>query len=232
MIEIEDLSVVHPTGMFALQKLNCAVNAGDCCALLGENGAGKSTLLQAILGLIPIKKGSIRVDGITVERKNLNQIRARVGLVFQNSDDQLFCATIRDDVAFGLKNSGMPASQAREKAEQMMAQMGIAALGDRPPQRLSDGEKKRAALAGVLAMSPSILLLDEPTAQLDPRAKRELMALLAALSCTRLIATHDLDLAKALCPSCIILKHGMLAASGRTSDLLAEESLLAECGLI
>ena len=113
-----------------------------------------------------------------------------------------------------------------------MTQMGIAALGDRPPQRLSDGEKKRAALAGVLAMSPSILLLDEPTAQLDPRAKRELIALLAALPCTRLIATHDLDLAKTLCPSSIILKRGRLAALGKTSELLADKTLLAECGLI
>ncbi len=231
MIKVENITVLYPDGKAALKNLSCAVAHGDSCALLGENGAGKSTLLQALLGLLPLKEGVAHLDGIAVEKKNLREIRRRAGLVFQNSDDQLFCATIGDDVAFGLKELGLPSDEAREKALKIMEQLGVAHLCERSPQRLSDGEKKRAAIAGVLAMNPAVLLLDEPTAQLDPRARRELAELLHSVPCTRLIATHDLALAKKLCPSCIVLKDGMLAAAGKTAEILEDEELLLECGL-
>lgn len=200
-------------------------------AILGANGAGKSTLLESFVGLVPVRGGSLTVGGMSVGCRNLTAIRTRVGLIFQNADDQLFCPTVREDVAFGPRNLRLPPEEVERRVDAALAQMGIAALADRDPARLSGGEKRRAALAGVLAMKPEVLLLDEPTAMLDPRTCRELADCLAGIPALKLVATHDLAFAERLCPECLVLESGRLRFRGRTADLLLRADLLRACGL-
>ena len=182
----------------AISGLDLQVGEGESCALLGANGAGKSTLLLALVGLAPILSGSASVGGIEVQKKNFRKVRALAGLVFQNSDDQLFCPTVIDDVAFGIENSGVPHERAFETAEIWLEKLSIQNLRDCSPNELSEGEKKRAAICGVAAMQPEIMLLDEPRAQLDPRGKRELADLLNSFKQTKIISTHDMQFARSV----------------------------------
>jgi cobalt/nickel transport system ATP-binding protein len=230
MLELSGVGFRYPDGTTALEGISLRLTDGERVAVLGANGAGKSTLLQLLNGLLR-GTGAITVDGLALAPATLRQIRQRVGLVFQDPDDQLFCASVRDDIAFGPRQAGLPAAAVAERVSEALATMRITELAARHPHHLSLGQKKRAAIAAVLAMRPSLLVLDEPSASLDPRTRRELIALLAALPCTLLVASHDLALVRELCPRAIILDAGRLAADGETARLLADTELLARTGL-
>lgn len=233
MIETRNLAATREKGKKpAISGLDLQVGKGESCALLGANGAGKSTLLLALVGLAPILSGSAKVGGIEVQKKNLRKVRALAGLVFQNSDDQLFCPTVIDDVAFGIENSGVPRERAFETAEIWLERLSIQNLRDCSPNELSEGEKKRAAICGVSAMQPEIMLLDEPSAQLDPRGKRELADLLNSFKQTKIISTHDMQFARSVCNTAIVLDCGKLAARGNIDEILSDAPLLERCSLL
>ncbi len=200
-------------------------------AILGANGAGKSTLLESVPGLVPIASGSIRVDEMSVEKRHYSAIRAKVGMIFQNSDDQLFNPTVGEDVAFGLRNLNLPHDEVAIRAGETLAALGIVHLAERDVARLSGGEKRRAALASVLAMKPEAILLDEPTSMLDPRTCRELAEILQSLPALKLIATHDLAFATRVCSECLILNEGKIVATGTPAALFKQHELLRKCGL-
>lgn len=232
-IVVRDLSHGYADGRIALRGLSFAISAGERAALLGPNGAGKTTLFLCLAGVLRGKQGTVTVAGldpaVPVDRAALPK---KLGVVFQNPDEQLFAATVLDDVAFAPLNLGETPDSARRIAEVTLIRVGLADFAARVPHRLSGGEKRRAALAGVLATSPEVLLLDEPTAALDPRGRRELAELLVGLPGTMLIATHNLDFARRTCTRALILNAGSLAASGTIDEILADESLLAAHGLV
>lgn len=230
-IEVHSLSYAYPDGTKALEDVSFGVARGECMGLLGANGAGKSTVLELLAGLLPGFSGEVLVAGQPLRREYLYELRRRLGYVFQDPDDQLFSASVWEDVAFGPRNLGLVEPEVEARTERALAAVGIAQLADRPPFRLSGGEKRAAAIASTLSMEPEILLLDEPTSALDPRARRRIMTLVAALPQTRLVATHDLDLALELCHRVVILSRGSLAAVGPARDILLDEDLMAECGL-
>ena len=232
-IEITHLDYRYPDGTPALQDLSFAVAPGECVGLLGPNGSGKSTLLLHLNGILPEKPiaGAVRIDGEPVTAANLEAIRRRVGLLFQDPDDQLFCATVEEDVAFGPAQLGLPPSVVAERVRQALARVGLADHARRAPHHLSQGEKRRACLAGVLTCEPAILVLDEPTCGLDPRGRREFKALLQEVAATKLIATHDLELVVELCPRSIVLDGGRVVADGPTVQLLDDEALMLAHGL-
>jgi cobalt/nickel transport system ATP-binding protein len=230
-IGIRALSHAYADGPTALSDVDLRIEAGEAVAIVGANGAGKSTLLQHLNGLLLADSGSVQVEGITVGRGTLAEVRRRVGFVFQDPDDQLFMPTVQDDVAFGLLNQGTSVQDVPSRVCAALDAVGAAHLAARPPYRLSGGEKRAVALAGVLAMAPSILVLDEPTAALDAAARRRLIGWLCGFAQTRVIATHDLDLVLDLCPRVVVLHRGRVAADGAAADILADGSLLAACGL-
>ena len=230
MLELTGVGFRYPDGTTALADLSLRLADGERVAVLGANGAGKSTLLQLLNGLLR-GSGLITVDGLTLAPATLRQIRQRVGLVFQDPDDQLFCASVREDIAFGPRQAGLPADAVAERVSEALAAMGIADLAARHPHHLSLGQKKRAAIATTLAMRPGVLVLDEPSASLDPRTRRELIALLGALPCTLVVASHDLALVRDLCPRSIVLDAGRLVADGPTATILTDAPLLARSGL-
>jgi cobalt/nickel transport system ATP-binding protein len=215
----------------ALKNLSFTVERGKRVALAGANGAGKSTLLLALTGILLPQGGTLEAAGVPVKKENLRELRRRVGLVFQNPDDQLFMPTVEEDIAFGPRNLGLDEDETAARMDAMTARLGIGHLKKRISHHLSGGEKRLAALAGVLVMEPSLLLLDEPGAFLDPRSRRSLMEVLAGLSETMLIATHDLDLALHICHEVIFLKEGTLAARSPVPGLLADEAFLQSAGL-
>lgn len=231
MIQVEELSFDYPDGTHALRKVSFGLQDGERVALLGANGAGKSTLMLCLNGLLR-GSGSIMVQGLELDDRSLREIRRRVGLVFQNPDDQLFCPTVYDDVAFGPRALGLSDGDVATRTEQQLEALGLVELAQKSCFHLSGGEKKRAALAAVLALDPALLVFDEPSAALDPRGRRELIAILAQRPQTMLIATHDLDLARQLCPRALILERGRLAADGPTGQLLDDSALLDRCGLL
>jgi energy-coupling factor transporter ATP-binding protein EcfA2 len=223
---------------------------GESVALIGPNGAGKSTLLQHLNGLLPGKARSqpihthgtasadreergpsVWIDGLEVNERNGPDVRRRVGLVFQDPDDQLFSTTVLDDVAFGPLNLGLGRAEAKRIALECLARVDLADAADRMPHHLSFGERKRVCLAGVLACTPTVLVLDEPTANLDPRGRRRLIQILRDLPATKLIATHDLEMGLELCPRSILLDNGLVVASGPSRELLADPGLLDAHGL-
>ena len=230
MIKIKNLTVKYPDGTEALRSLDLAVNEGESIALMGSNGAGKSSLLLAITGIAPYADGGIYVDDILLSKKTVADVRQRVGMIFQDPDDQLFMPSVFDDVAFGPRNKGLNEKETVRVAESALEELKISHLSSRVPGKLSGGEKKLAALAGVLAMDPSNLLFDEPAAFLDPRAKRRLVSLVRNLGHTKIIATHDSDIARQLCSRVIILKKGSLSYDG-TPDILDDLSALEKYGL-
>ena len=207
---------------------------GECVALLGPNGSGKSTLLLHLNGLLPEhldRDGAVRILGQPVTPDNIDSIRRQVGLVFQDPDDQLFCPTVEEDVAFGPQQLGLSETEVRARVQQALAQAGLAGFGHRATHHLSHGEKRRACLAGVLACEPTVLVLDEPTSDLDPRGRREFKALLRQIPATKLIATHDLELVVELCSRAIVLDRGTVVADGPVAELLNNEELMLAHGL-
>ena len=234
VIEITNLQYRYHDGTEALRGISFRVLPGECLALLGPNGSGKSTLLLHLNGLLPEKlsgDGAVKIFGEAVATENLEKIRSQIGLVFQDPDDQLFCPTVAADVAFGPQQLGLSEAEIAMRVKKSLAQVGLAGFEERATHHLSHGEKRRACLAGVLACEPAVLVLDEPTSDLDPRGRREFKAMLRQLPATKLIATHDLELAVELCARTIILDHGQIIADGRTVELLADEQLMLAHGL-
>ena len=230
-IDVEDLRFSYPDGTKALQGVSLAVSHGESIALVGANGAGKSTLLQHLVGLHHPQTGTVEIGEVPVTNETLADVRKSVGMVFQDPDDQLFMPTVAEDVAFGPMNLGLPAEVVEERVTVALTTVGALALRDRPPYRLSGGEKRAVAIATVLAMNPSVLVMDEPSSNLDPKARRRLIGLLATFQHTKLIATHDLELALELCERTVVMKEGRVAADGPTREVFADAGLLDECGL-
>ena len=231
VLQVKDLHFSYPDGHAALHGVNFSLCKGDKVALVGPNGAGKSTLMLHLNGILKSGKGNLSVAGLPVTEKNLPQIRAAVGLVFQNPDDQLFSPTVFEDVAFGPLHMGYSEAEVRERVEQALTRVQMSAYRDRLSHHLSVGEKKRIAIATVLSMSPQLLVLDEPSAGLDPRARRTLINLLKELDITMLVSTHDLALAREVFPRMLIMDEGRIVADGPTAELLANVPLLETHGL-
>ncbi len=230
VIRIENLSFSYPDGRQALKSIYLTITRGETIALIGPNGAGKSTLLLHLNGIFH-SNGAVQILGKTLDENELRWVRAKVGLVFQNPDDQLFSPTVFDDVAFGPINMGYSEPQVRETVKKALEWVGMAGSEHRSPHHLSVGEKKRIAVATVLSMSPEILVFDEPTSNLDPRGKWSLIRLFQKLPATKVIATHDLELVRALCSRTIILYQGRTVADGSTNQILADILLLRASGL-
>ncbi len=230
VLEIESLHYDYPDGTTALDGVSLTVQEGERIGLIGANGAGKSTLLLHLNGILR-GRGTVRVFGEPVGNSNLDAIRSRVGMVFQNPDDQLFCPTICEDVSFGPRNMRLPEAEVRRRADQALETVGIGHLKNKSPFHLSIGQKKRAALATVLSMDAHILALDEPTSNLDPRGRRELIALLEAFPRTQIVATHDLDLVRHLCTRAVLLDAGRVVADTLPEALLDNHALLEAHGL-
>ncbi|MCL2814299.1 MAG: energy-coupling factor ABC transporter ATP-binding protein [Oscillospiraceae bacterium] len=230
MLTLREVTVIYPDKTKAVDNLSFTLGENENIALIGENGAGKTSLLLAIVGILEPSGGAIEVNGVRLEKKNLNEIRRQVGLVFQNPDDQLFMPLIYDDVAFGCRNCGLSEDETQSRVETTLERLGIGYLGKRSSLKLSGGEKRMAAIAAVLAMDPAVLIFDEPTAYLDPKAKRSLAETLKGLQHPKLIATHDMAFAAEVCNRLIILKNGRLMADGDLS-LLNDEKFMRNCGL-
>ncbi|MBI2825710.1 MAG: ABC transporter ATP-binding protein [Planctomycetia bacterium] len=249
LVEIRNLSYRYPDGVLALSDVSFAVDEGECVGLVGPNGAGKSTLLWHLNGLLPERlregprwssegnhqanshAGVLRVADMELSADNLPAVRRAVGLVFQDPDDQLFGTTVREDVAFGPLNLGLSADEVRLRVDAALAVVGLSNVAERLPHHLSVGERKRACLAGVLACRPRLLALDEPTANLDPRARRQLIRMLTQLDCAKLIASHDLEMILEICPRVILLDEGRVRADDPTESILRDEPLLLAHGL-
>ena len=233
-IEVRGLSFSYDDGKPALKDLSLSVAAGECVGIIGPNGAGKSTLLLHLNGVLPEEVASpprVVIGRLPLTRANLPEIRRRVGLLFQDPDDQIFCPTVFDDVAFGPQQLGLSGAALQQVVATALSRVRLLGFEHRSPHHLSLGEKRRVCLAGVLACQPSVLVLDEPTSDLDPRGRRELVELLRGLDATRVIASHDLDMVVALCSRVFVLDGGAIVAQGPTSELLADEPLMLAHGL-
>lgn len=230
MLTIRNLSVIYPDKTRAIEQIDLTVGRGERVAIIGANGAGKTSLILALVGIIA-SEGTIEIDGCRLSSKTLSQIRAKAGVVFQNPDDQLFMPSIWDDIAFGLRNRGCPAQAISMRVESCLKRLDIWHLREKTPLKLSGGEKRMAAMATVLVMEPQLMIFDEPTAFLDPRARRKLIQTLSGLPETQLIATHDLPFAAEICSRVIILKNGRLFADGPAGRLLYDRQLMEDCGL-
>ncbi len=231
-VEVEGLSFRYPDGTQALANVSFRIAPDEKVALVGPNGSGKSTLLLHLNGILRSATGSIMIGGLPLSDETLGRIRAAVGLVFQNPDDQLFSPQVYGDVAFGPLHMGLPESEVKARVERALAAVGIADFAQRVSHHLSVGEKKRVALATVLSMMPEILVIDEPSAGLDPRGRRQLIDLLRGLDQqTMLISTHDMRLAYELCPRTIVLDNGGIVADGATTTILNDAELMERHGL-
>lgn len=224
-LQIANVCFTYPDGHRALEGVSFSLEPGECVALIGPNGAGKSTLLLHLNGLLR-GRGRIVVSGLELGRHTLSEIRRRVGLVFQDPDDQLFLPTCLEDVQFGPLNEGLSWQDARERAMEALRSVGMEGHAERPPHHLSLGQRKRVALATVLAMRPDILAFDEPSAGLDPAARRQVMGIIRELPQTRLVATHDLLLAEELCSRVLLMDGGRIVADGTARDILQDAPLL------
>jgi len=230
IVRIDNLSFSYPDGQQALTDINLTIQQGETVALIGPNGAGKSTLLLHLNGILR-SNGVVKVLGRSVDDKNLRWVRSKVGLVFQNPDDQLFSPTVFEDVAFGPINMGYSEVEVRKSVTRALDWVGMTGFEQRSPHHLSIGEKKRVAIATVLSMMPEILAIDEPTSNLDPQSKWSLIDLLKKLSMTKIVASHDLELVQAVCQRAIILDQGQVIADGATNRILADIPLLRAHGL-
>ena len=226
-IEVTGLVFDYPGGHRALDGVDLRINAGERVALLGPNGAGKTTLALHLNGILTATAGQVAVAGQVVARDTVARVRSQVGLVFQDPDDQLFMPTVAQDVAFGPLNFGVPAAQVPDRVAEALAAVGMADAADSYPGHLSFGQRRRVAIATVLSCRPSVMVLDEPTSNLDPAARRELAEVVAALEVTVLMVTHDLPFALQLCPRSVILDAGRVQADGDTRTLLTDAGLMA-----
>ncbi len=230
-LTISGLGYAYPDGTRALDGIDLDVATGQRVALLGPNGAGKSTLILHLNGVIMPTEGNVTIGISRLDATTVREIRSRIGLVFQDPDDQLFMTTLYDDVAFGPLNAGLTQGEVDERVHESLHAVGLADLASKAGQHLSFGQRKRAALATILAMRPEIMVLDEPTSNLDPRARHQMLTLLASLDTTMIVATHDMDLAWHLCQRAVIVDGGRIAADGPAEEILGDAQLLDEHGL-
>lgn len=226
-VEVRGLAFAYPDGRQVLFGVDLTVGRGERVAVLGPNGAGKTTLMLHLNGILTAGVGSIHIGGTPVGPRTVREVRRRVGLVFQDPDDQLFMPTVGQDVAFGPANLGLRGDELAERVTEALCAVGLAGHADRAPHHLSLGERRRAAVATVLAMRPDVLVLDEPSANLDPTGRRELAEVLLGLDLTLVMVTHDLPYALQLCPRSVILDQGLIVADGTTMDLLGDEALMS-----
>ncbi|MBQ3757933.1 MAG: energy-coupling factor ABC transporter ATP-binding protein [Synergistaceae bacterium] len=227
MLEVEGLRYQYPDGHEALRGVSLSVGAGEKVAIVGANGSGKSTLLLHIAGAVEVQSGRITLNG----RDGSDILREKVGLTFQNADDELLMPSVIEDVAFSLVASGMPPHSAHERAGEILTKLGISHLSSRPPHRLSGGEKRLVTFAGILASNPEILALDEPTAGLDPKARRRVINFLRETEKAVILATHDLDMAIDVCNRAVILSGGVISAEGELPELFKNGKILEASGL-
>ncbi|MEU7159354.1 energy-coupling factor ABC transporter ATP-binding protein [Streptomyces chrestomyceticus] len=225
-LEVAGLAYAYPDGHQALYGVDLTVARGELVALLGPNGAGKTTLVLHLNGILTPGAGTVTVAGLPVTRRHLAEVRRRVGIVFQDPDDQLFMPTVREDVAFGPAAAGLRGAELAARVTEALDRVGMAEYADRPPHHLSFGQRRRVAVATVLAMRPDILVLDEPSSNLDPASRRELADILRALDVTVLMVTHDLPYALELCPRAVVLSDGVITADGPTQHLLSDTELM------
>jgi cobalt/nickel transport system ATP-binding protein len=227
VLEVHDLAFRYPDGTLALDGVELRVERGERIAVLGPNGAGKTTLVLALNGINAASRGTVTVAGLPVDKANLAEIRRRVGIVFQDPDDQLFVPTVRDDVAFGPANLGLRGDEVAVRTGEALEAVGMAHAAERAPHHLSFGERRRVALATVLAMRPDVLVLDEPSSNLDPVARRELAEIVLGLGVTTIMVTHDLPYALQLCGRAVILDGGRIVADGSTGEVMSDRELMA-----
>ncbi|MGH3328042.1 MAG: energy-coupling factor ABC transporter ATP-binding protein [Streptomycetales bacterium] len=225
-LEVSGLSYAYPDGHQALRGIDLTVRAGERVAVLGPNGAGKTTLILQLNGILSPSAGQVLVTGLPVTREHLREIRRRVGIVFQDPDDQLFMPTVGEDVAFGPANLGVRGADLAARVARALDQVGMREHADRAPHHLSFGQRRRVAVATVLSMEPEILVLDEPTSNLDPAGRREFAEVLQGLDITVLMVTHDLPYALELCPRAVVLSDGAVVADGSTRELLCDHTLM------
>lgn len=226
-IELADVRYSYPGGHEALRGVTLRIEAGERVAVLGPNGAGKSTFCLHLNGILEPTRGSVSVCGLSVENKHFKEVRRRVGVVFQDPDDMLFMPTVWQDVAFGPSNLGLSGAEIAERVENALFAVGLEGMGDRSPHHLSFGQKKKAATAAVLSMEPEVLVLDEPSSSLDPRSRREFGEILASLSQTIVMVTHDLPYALELCERAVVMDGGRIVADGRMTEILSDADFLA-----
>jgi len=231
LIAIEQLAYTYPDGTRALDGIDLQLGKGESLGIAGSNGAGKSTLVNHLNGWFLPQEGSIRIGEVKADKKTVEQIRKKVGLVFQKPDDQLFMARLYDDVLFGPINLGMNEDESRAEAERLLGMFGLWELRDKPPAHLSQGQKRFAAITAVLVMQPELLVMDEPTSDLDPRNRRKLIELVNELPMTRVTVSHDLDFIWDTCDRVCILSKGNIVADGPTKEILADRDLLEANGL-
>jgi cobalt/nickel transport system ATP-binding protein len=225
-VELRAVSYTFPDGHVALVDVDVVIAPGERVAVLGPNGAGKTTLVLHLNGILTPTAGEVRVGGMAVAEPHLKEVRRRVGIVFQDPDDQLFMPTVRDDVAFGPANLGLRGTELDVRVDEALAAVGMGDCADRPPHHLSFGQRRRVAAATVLAMRPDVLVLDEPSSNLDPAARREFADIVRRLAMTTLMVTHDLPYALGLCERSVILDGGRIVADGPTREILADDDLL------
>jgi cobalt/nickel transport system ATP-binding protein len=231
VVEFKHVSYSYPMGGEALCDVSFRISPGEKVALVGCNGAGKSTLMLHTNGLLLPSSGVVMVDGVEVDKSTAHMVRQRVGILFQNSDEQLFMPTVREEVAFGPCNMHLSEEMVTESVARALAMVDASHLIDKAPYMLSEGQKKSVAIASVLSMNPSILVMDEPTASLDPRSRRNLIALVRSMPHTVLIATHDMEMVRLLCPRTIVMGAGRIIADAPTDSVFADAALLENAGL-
>ncbi len=231
MIEARGVTYSYPDGTLALDDFSASIEPGECVALVGPSGAGKSTLTKCLLGLVFPQKGVLAIDGVEVGAKTIKDVRAKVGLIFQEPDDQLFMPSLFDDVAFGLLQRGIKGEELETRVKKALADRGLAGMENKFPGHLSGGQKRLAALAGVMVMEPEVLVLDEPTSNLDPRARRNLIEQLDSLTNTRLIVGHDLEMVLDVCDRVLVLSGSKLVADGAPGTILDDRELMEAHGL-
>ena len=231
IVETKNLAFDYPDNTHALRGVSFRIRHGESVAVVGANGAGKSTLLLHLNGYLTPTSGQVRVGDFPLTKDTLQEVRRTVGMVFQDPDDQLFMSTVYDDVAFGPLNLGLPIDEVQTRVQKALETVGVHDLQERPSHRLSAGQKRRVAIATVLSMSPDILVMDEPSAGLDPRGRRRLIELLKTFKHSKIIATHDLDMVLDICERTIIIHEGRVKADGPTAEIFQDDKLLADCHL-
>jgi len=231
LLEVTGLCAGYEPGKRALTDISFSMGRGESLVVVGANGAGKSTLLLALSGVLTPSDGEIYIDNIKSDKKNIKELRRKTGMVFQNPDDQIFMPVVYDDIAFGPRNYGEKEDVIEQKTDEILSELEIAHLKNRLTHKLSGGEKRLVALAGILVMNPSVILMDEPSSFLDPKARRRLINILSKLPQTMLVATHDLDMALDLCERVILLKKGGVRADSSAKEILRNADILDECGL-
>jgi len=231
IVEVQDLKFSYPDKTSALKGISFRIEHGESVAIVGANGAGKSTLLLHLNGYLTPVAGKVRIGDYPLTKQTVQEARRTVGMVFQDPDDQLFMSTVFDDVAFGPLNLGLPIDEVHSRVKIALETVGVLDLMERPPYRLSSGQKRRVAIATVLSMSPDILVMDEPTAGLDPRARRLLIELLRSFKHSKIIATHDLDMVLDICERTIVIHDGLIKADGPTREIFQDDVLLSDSHL-